>query len=133
VDNKKLQGMFTDVIEDIRDDAKHSLLEKSRLDHGGEAEHLMHDAEVLKNVEMLIPEGDKSLSQTDKDKIARSVRDVMGDLGGGVKFEPDHVTREYLEKMGIEEDKIREIMKLQGILVEVEAEGHIDKNKLTHD
>merc|ERR1711957_664689 len=48
-------------------------------------------------------------------------------------FNPETVTKDQLEHMGLDENKVEEILQLKDILNRVESDQPIDNQKLAHD
>jgi len=99
-------------------------------DLSGEYDHKMHDADVLRNVFLGLDLNKKDLNADEREKIEKSVRDVMHDLAHDDKFDVEHATEKQLKDKHLTDDEIREILKMQGMLGELENKAPVDVKHL---
>jgi hypothetical protein len=125
VDVEKLIHELEDVADEIRESAEHSRIEDiGKADHSFEQK--MADADKLEDMSTLLAPGHK-VTESDKEKMKASVRDVMADVAHGKKIDPVTVSRRALEKLGLSEEEIQEILKLKIIYAEVNSKKPLDK------
>ena len=125
VDVEKLIHELEDVADEIKESA-----ENSRIQNIGKADSLfeqkMNDADKLGSIQSLLAPGHK-VTNADKEKMKASMRDVITDIAHGQKIDPLTVSRRALEKLGLSEEEIQEILKLKIIFAEVNSKKPLDK------
>jgi len=110
VDTKQLVKELEDVAKEIKDSAEQSRLENIEKDDK-DFENKMNGVSKLGSLLSVIDHrgNDNKLFSTEKDKIKKSIRNVMIDISHKNNIDPSKVTRKDLEKMNLSPDEIDEI------------------------
>jgi hypothetical protein len=125
VDSKHLRQELDEVVVEMEKDAEHKRAEDDILKNKDEFTHKMHDAEILKELELHLPAGGKTTVDQDYE-IQRSCRDIIRDLAGDQNLDPAEVNKQELMAKGLDPKTINEIMQLQHIYTEVHDGKPVD-------
>jgi hypothetical protein len=120
LDKKKIFVEMEELEKDLRRSAEVSRIDKTGIpiDH---YDQKMYQANKLRCIILEIPTLDGPLNEEQKEDLEKSLMDVMRDIAHDDNLDIDHINREDLEKSGLGSDDIDELLKIKGIIDDIEG------------
>ena len=130
-ESSTIKEMLDKVMKNVKKELAELEEELEVLETNDDHLHKQHDANVLKDLENMLGDNDKT-NEKQNYEIKMDVQAIIKDLTGDLNIDFEHLTRDDLKKRGLDDHTIDEIMKLKKIQDEVSQGKPVDANMLKH-